>query len=389
MKLPIPTRSAAAAAALVATFTLGSVCIAENQAYLGIFAETRVMKMMGMPDLSEMIKNLPPGMLASNPALANMMALAAPQRSLTVRLWSPGVAPQKASAALAIPPGLKLGERLDLELYRPEAEKHEVGGEGDASLPNFTIKYYWGSSPTVKPGQPIVVDIKTMMTPAMIANMRAAMKKGGGHNRNQYFYKPDWTTGYWPSTDKGPSKIEADAGMGGTYTLTTNYTGQVTLDIPNNVTVLAPLEFTAPKLDAPPPLDQPLAFTWKPVPQVLGYNMMIIGMQDMGSQGNNTLIIWQSSEIRADMGVDWDYMQMSQVRELVKSNVLMGSERKDVTVPAGIFAEADMANLMMVGYGPGAARANGQPLPRAQTKTTMTVMLGGKKMPRQGMPPME
>jgi len=42
---------------------------------------------------------------------------------------------------------------LDLGLYRPEAEKGEAG-TGGGELPDFKIKYYWGSSPTVKPANP-------------------------------------------------------------------------------------------------------------------------------------------------------------------------------------------------------------------------------------------
>jgi len=36
--------------------------------------------------------------------------------------------------------------------------------------------------------------------------------------------------------------------------------------------------------------------------------------------------------------------------------------------------------FMMVGYGPGAALDKGQPLPRIQTKTTLSIMLSGKGM---------
>ena len=36
--------------------------------------------------------------------------------------------------------------------------------------------------------------------------------------------------------------------------------------------------------------------------------------------------------------------------------------------------------LTMIGYGSGAALAEGQPLPRVQTKTTLNAMLGGKAM---------
>jgi hypothetical protein len=362
---------------IIVLSAISAVFADDNQAFLGIFAETSVMKMIGMPDMSAMMQKMTPEMQAKMGAMMPGM----PHRALTVRLWSPGIAPDNATASLAIPDGLKLGKTLDLGIYRPEAAKGGASGSGGANdmsdIPDFTIKYYWGSSPTVKEGQPKVVDVKSMLTPAMIARMRTMMKKGAARG-GEYYYKPDWTTGYWPAA-RTPGNIGADAALAGSYALTTSYTGAVSLDVPDNVNFLAPLEMTAPKLDTLPPLDQAIAFNWKPVPNILGYHMQIMGMI-----GKNTLIIWDSAEARQQAGIDWDYMQMSQVRDLVKQNMLMGPERTDATVPAGIFVDCDFVSMMMIGYGPGTALAEGQPLPRVQTKTTLTMMLGGKKMPAMG-----
>ncbi|MCX6361400.1 MAG: hypothetical protein NT029_16475 [Armatimonadetes bacterium] len=54
--------------------------------------------------------------------------------------------------------------------------------------------------------------------------------------------------------------------------------------------------------------------------------------------------------------------------------------------PADIFADCDMVFGTMVGFGPGAALPEGQPLPRVQTKSTVQLMLGGKLM-KEGMKP--
>ena len=75
---------------------------------------------------------------------------------------------------------------------------------------------------------------------------------------------------------------------------------------------------------------------------------------------------------------------MAEVRDLVKKEIVMAGDRVDVTVPAAIFKDCDMVMFQMIGYGPGAATDSGQPLPRVQTKTTLSIMLGGKKMPRPG-----
>ena len=344
---------------------------ADNQAYLAMFAATRVTKMIGMAD---MLKGVDEAMVEKMPGMAVMLGL--PQREFIVRLWSPGIAPPTAAASLAPPAGLKLGARLDLSLFRPKAEPVEGPGAGPGTdaVPDFTIKRYWGSSPTVKPGQPEVVSWQGM-TPEQKAAMRAQTAKS---QAGRYFYKLDWTSGYWPA-DVMRAPVAKDAALQGLYTLTTNYTGRTALEVPETVNFLAPLEFTSPKLDAAPPLDKPLAFAWKPVPNVLGYLMLIIGIK-----GKNTLIMWSSSEIAAGLDVEAEYLQMATVRELVKTTALMGPDRQDATVPAGIFQDCDMVTLMMYGYGPGAATAEGQPLPRLQTKTTLNVILGGKMMLKPG-----
>jgi len=339
----------------------------DNQAFLGVFAETSVQKTAGMPDMTEMMKNLPAGVqLPAGMAMPGM-----PMRQLTVRLWSPGIAAQDASAQLAIPDGLKLGPSLDLNLYRPTAVNGgDQGGEvvDPSTIPDFTIMRYWGSSPTVKKGQPEVVRFKDMI-PAQQDAVREEANK-----RNSYYYKPDWTTGYWP-TEKQPGKVAMEATLDGHFALTTNYTGNVAIDVPDTVKFLDPITFSSPKLDQKIDFTKPMVFRWKTIPGVLGYHAYIIGMK-----GKNTLITWSSSEVNRFDSFGWDYLQMSEVRQLVADNVFMGPDRTDVTVPAGIFKDCDTVMFMMVGFGTGAALAEGQPLPRVQTKTTISVMLGGTAM---------
>lgn len=209
----------------------------EDQAFWGVFAETRVQKMAGMPALPPMPPGLDAAAMSQIPGMAAMLGMGAPQRALSVRLWSPGLAPEGAIATIAPPAGLK--------------------------------------------------------------------------------------------------KV--------------------------------------------PALAQAITFRWKPVPGVLGYHARIMGMQ-----GKKTLILWSSSEIQADPGAGWDYLRMAEVAEMVKSTAMMEPACQEVVVPAGIFKECDMLMFTMVGYGPGAALAEGQPLPRVQTKTTLNIMLGGKAMAEMG-----
>ena len=366
-------------------------CAVENQAFLGIFAETRVSKMPGMGEMAKMPKE----MLDKIPNID--MMLGKPTRTLNIRLWSPTLAPEGSFAWIAPPDVLKQGPRLDLELFRPKPvtpgqDVTPVGPDGKPIKPSeFTIKIYWGSSKTVRPGQPKVYTFGNM-TPEGRAQMQqaagamAAMGKmmssfapggrGHGGSGGDYTYKPDWTTAYWP-TEKQPGKIAMDASCVGSFALTTNYTGNVTLPVPSNVTFLDPIDLTSPNLDEGPDFEKYLPLEWKQIPNLLGIHGMLMGME-----GKSTLILWFSSEVLTDemMATDWDFLQMAEVRDFVAKTIMMKGDTTNADVPEGIFKNCDMVMMQMIGYGPGAALAEGQPLPRLQTKTTFSSMLGGKAM---------
>lgn len=339
------------------------------------------MKMAGMPTpkLPPGFK-LPEGVKLPPQAAAALKMFGGAQRKLTVRLWSPGLAPDGATASLTIPNGLKLGPTLDLAIYRPKAETAEpvdVGGPGAPNFEEMVIKRYWGSSATVRPGQPEVTEFK-----GLSAEQKAAMKAQASKARQtaggSYFYKPNWTTGYWP-TEKQPGAVEDDAALSGHYSLTTSYTGNVEMDAPDNVNFLAAIDMSSPNLEQAIKFSDAITFRWKGIPNALGCHANIIGMQ-----GNKTIIMWSSSEAKPEMGMMMDYLQMAEVRDMVGRDIVMKGERVDVTVPAAIFNDCDFVMFQMIGWGPGAAIDKGQPIPRLQTKTTLNIMLGGKKMPRGG-----
>lgn len=358
--------------ALLVLLGISMAVAVENQAFLGIFVETQTMKMVGMPEMPAM-EGMPDMTALMGGQVPPGMAMMGPKRLFNVRLWSPNIAPKDATATLAIPKGLLLGKSLNLSLYRPEPETGTVtpGGTTPTTIPNMTIKRYWGSSATVKEGQPVIWSFKDM-TPEQQAQMREAARSSD--KASSYYYKPNWTTGYWP-TDKQPGTVKKDAKLQGNYALSTNYTGNIAIDVPDTVNFLNPYKLQSPNFENAIPLQQAITFTWDAIPGVLGSYAQIIGMQ-----GKETLIIWTSSEVRAEPEMSWDYLQMAEVLMYVKENKFMAPDRTEVIVPAGIFQDCDTVFFRMVGYGPGTALAEGQPLPRVQTKTTISAMLGGKMM---------
>lgn len=347
---------------------------AENQAYFAIEAETSAQKMAGMPAMPAMPGlppgfQLPPGVTLPPEAAAALAAMgggpAAAKRGLQIRLWSPGLAPEGATAWVTPPAGLKLGDRLDLSLYRPKA-----GETGDEMPPGMqfdpakiTLKLYWGSSATVRRGQPKVIHLGDLS-----AEQRREMREAQAKARASYFYKPDWTTGYWPG--KQPQTIAPDASLVGPLALSSSYTGNVSLDIPAEVDFLKGYELRSPDMSGKPDLSQALALQWAAVPGLLGQNAM-----GMGMEGRDTFVLWSSSEVES-FPAGAGFLEMAQVRELVAARRFMSPETTEVTVPAGIFAKCSMPMVTLTGWGRGTAKDGTQPLPRVQTKTTLQLMLG-------------
>lgn len=344
---------------------------AKDQAFFAILAETKVGRMAGMPPID--LGDLPPGIKLPPQAL---MFSGKATRLLNIRLWSPGLAPADAKASVAPPAGLKQGAKLDLQLYRPSGTptgERVQEFDPDSNPEGFTIKIYWGSSATVKADQPKVITWSGLgpdQKEAMRNRAREANARTGS-----YFYKPDWTTGYWPTSDQ-QGAIDASAVLSGKYALTTTYTGNVEIEAPPQVNFLDPIDISSPNLANRIDLKKAIEFKWKEIPNALGLNAVIMGME-----GKNTMILWLSSEVFTEglMG-DMGFLQMAEVKDFVSKTMFMEGNRTGVTVPAGIFANADFAMMQMAGYGPGAALDQAQPLPRIQTKTSLMLMLGGKKV---------
>ncbi len=364
------TLSVLLALTLTLALSLGAAWAQDDQAFFGIFAETSLMVMPGMGGVADMLKDMPAGVPIPD-ELKAMLEGGKPERKLTMRLWSPGIASDDAFAWVAPPEGLGVGDRLDLMLYRPQPDEGDAAIPGMPDLDQMTLKIYWGSSPTVKPGQPMVIkftDLPDLQSAQMREKMRAAMAEGG-----RYFHKPDWTTAYWPNEDKDPVTIGEEASLVGNYALTTNYTGNIEIEAPEDVEFLAPIELSSPDTSEAPDLEEALLLEWAEIPHALGIHAGIVGME-----GRNTLVLWSSSETLDEdsMLPDMDYLEMAQVRAFVASGMMMPGDATECTAPEGIFAECTMPMLTMVGYGPGASLPEGQPLPRVQTKTTLGMQLG-------------
>jgi hypothetical protein len=358
----------------------GAVRAADDQAFFAILAETTSNRMVGMPAMPA----LPPGVTLPPQIAAQMAAMSgAPQRKLNIRLWTPSIAPDDATAYVTPPAGLKQGPRLDLDLYRPKPEEGTTtpgtpGTPGQPPMTDFTIKLYWGSSTTVRPGQPKVIRLSDMMPTDRQRAAAESAKARAAAGGSSYFYKAGWTTGYWPS-QKQPGTIGPDASLQGTFGLNSTYSGNVTLDVGPDVDFLDAFNLSSPDLSQKPDLTQSIALRWARIQHMLGCYAM-----GMGMESGNTEILWSSSEVESFPFYE-DYMQMADVRKLVDDTKFMPGDHTACDIPAGIFANCDKMFMMkMSGWGNGTARDGTQPLPRLQTKTSLSIIIPPKGMGGMG-----
>jgi hypothetical protein len=260
---------------------------------------------------------------------------------------------------------------MDLELYRPSPTEG-VPGKGEdlqTSNPDFTIKIYWGSSQTVRDGQPKIFKMGSM-TPEQMAQVQRMQRDSNPRMAGGYFYKPGWTTGYWP-TKSQPGNIDPAASLPGTYALSTSYTGNVSLDVPSQVDFLAPIELSSPDLSTKVDLASFIAARWNPIPNALGIYATAFGMLD-----KNTMVLWTCAESYTDgMMGDMGFLQMAEVKQKVADKIFMPGDASSFDIPAGIFQGSQTTLMSMVAYGPGSAADNAQPLPRLQTKSSIMAIL--------------
>ena len=234
------------------------------------------------------------------------------------------------------------------------------------------IKVYWGSSATVQPGQPKILEMSSLslaqqMEMAGHMRMSPGMLLSGGSG-GDYFYREGWTTGYWPDASD-PGVVPSTASLAGRFTLNTNFAGNASLDVPSGVNFLPAIQLQSPDLGSVIDFSNPVDFKWKPVVGAVGQYATIFGME-----GRNTLILWSSSEIYADeLLADMGYSETADVQDAVEKKLFMPSWVGSMTAPAGIFQNAEFSVLNMSALGDGS-----QPAPFVQTQSTLTLMLGGK-----------
>jgi len=89
----------------------------------------------------------------------------------------------------------------------------------------------------------------------------------------------------------------------------------------------------------------PLA--WNPVAGAGGYFLAAFG-----SAGNNTIVMWSSSEVQFSQMGGFDYLAPEEVARLIQQRVLLDPAATRCTVPAEFAGRVQAASLTMTAFGP-------------------------------------
>lgn len=245
-----------------------------------------------------------------------------PPRVLDIALYNslrPGV-----PAEQAIPPGMRMGERLPLVPPPAQAVRETEPGEVPdqyKEAPKGRILIYWGCGAEVRPGQPRIIDL-ARGNPADFGAAFAGR------------YAPDRGARVSPAyalfpNQKSQLRLSRDSSLVGEH--------QVLGD-----GVPASMKFTlgaaqdlmpAIELESRGSLNDSIALNWRGVNRARAYYL-----HAMGQIGNNDMVMWSSSET-ADTGMGlFDYLPNPTIERWLKSKVLLQPDVTQCAIPRGIFA---------------------------------------------------
>jgi len=250
--------------------------------------------------------------------------------------------PNLAEALQAVPEGTKLAPTLQLKVLpqsKPVPETSDETIEPPGEPPKGKIKLYWGCGPTVRPGQPKVVDLST----ATISQFGDIFKGRRATQRGTHSApgRPVWPN---PQDNR---MVPAGSSLVGAHA----FTGQ---GVPESFKFSLP-----PAQDIMPPIalqqaqvDGVTQLTWQALPTARAYFIAAMGGKGDDS-GNSEMTLWTSSEL-PDSGFGLiDYQTNKSVDQWLKEKVLLAPTTTRCDVPKGIFGEGEASGAMlrMIAYG--------------------------------------
>lgn len=269
-----------------------------------------------------------------------------PPRVLDIALYNslkPGV-----EAEQAIPPGMRMGERLPL--VPPQAQAARQTEPGDVpddykETPKGRILIYWGCGTDVKRGQPRIIDL-ARGNPADFGAAFAGR------------YAPDRGARVSPAhalypNEKSRVSLSRDTSLVGEHQVlgdSVPASMKFTLGAAQDLMPMIELQNSGGLKDS-------IALNWRSVPHARAYYL-----HAMGQIGNNDLVMWSSAET-PDTGMGlFDYLPNPMIERWLRDKVLLRPDVTQCAIPRGIFAAPDGstpgrrgenagAMLRMIAYG--------------------------------------
>jgi hypothetical protein len=264
--------------------------------------------------------------------------------------------PRRTAAPQAdhfIPAGLNAGPSLPLVSPEPAAPvtrpyQGPGGGDGGAS---GRILIYFGCGEHVRAGQPVEIDLARLARGQVPAMAQLAIQAMNGPNASN-----SATFGEWPN-QRSRTTIPANGSLVGAHRIAGNYSPEINFSLAQNQDFLAPIRITQNSRAASGAV--PLA--WQAVPNATGYFLMAVG-----SRGDNTIVMWSSSEIQVQQGA-FDYLSPGEAARLIAQRVVLSPSTTQCTVPAEFNQGLQGASLMMTAFGPEANFATPRPATAPRT----------------------
>lgn len=287
------------------------------------------------------------GMGAMGPGQGSAMGMAfggsrpgQAQKTLELDLGSSRRATAAPSAEHAVPPGLKSGRSLPL--VTPEARRADPV-ERDPETQQFErprgrMLIYWGCGERARPGQPVVFDFSTIGTDApmpTLSTLSVRTMQPPSASRHA-------TYGTWPN-ERTRMRPPPDGSLVGDHVISGNYSPEIRFSLGQNQDFLEALTLTK---NEPGPTGS-VQLQWRPVPRAQAYYASV-----MGSDGDETMILWSSSEVQSVAFEIPDYLAPSEIERLLRQKALMTPQTTSCTVPqevARALSEGGMLRMIALG----------------------------------------
>lgn len=248
-------------------------------------------------------------------------------------------------AQQAIPEGARLGSHLDL-LPPPQRvvaatdqpSMANAYGQGDGG--RMRILYYWGCGDTVGAGQPREFSVEVRNGTAHTTGDAMTPRRVAGGSINA---GPEY--GLWPNETSG-RPVPAEASLRGSHHVTGEALPaslQFELQQAQDFMPALQVERTGSAADG-------VTLDWQPVDGARAYFL-----HAMGSQGDDTMVMWSSSEI-GDAGPELiDYLSNAQLEQWTRERVLLNKDVHSCSIPREVFASdggnAAAPMVQMIAYG--------------------------------------